>query len=79
MYICWQRYVPPEVKPESGDSTSGPTMTVISEEAEDETVEEQAEAASEADTNQECKYIECEGIKITFLPLNSLPDMAKKS
>ena len=54
-------------------------MTVISEEAEDETVEEQAEAASEADTNQECKYIECEGIKITFLPLNSLPDMAKKS
>ena len=54
-------------------------MTVISEEAEDETMEEQAEAASEADTNQECKYIECEGVKITFLPLNSLPDMAKKS
>ena len=54
-------------------------MTVISEEAEDEAVEEQAEAASEADTNQECKYIECEGVKITFLPLNSLPDMAKKS
>lgn len=52
-------------------------MTVISEEAEDE--EEPAQGADGDKSSQQCDYIKCDGVKITFLPLNSLPDMAQKS
>ncbi|XP_061182670.1 dynein axonemal assembly factor 3-like [Saccostrea echinata] len=79
-----EKYIPPKVEEKSDDtkdSKGGVTITEISEEEEnsEETDVKETEESPSNPLGQAYECLPLEDVKITFLPLNSLPDLPKKS